>query len=435
MNNDLSLQLINKNNIETLVILKKLIAKYTFGESSSVKVEVAENLLQSIHYSIDAYVSGCSQEEGLITLQSEGITEIYEKGLNIVKLCLEECKGLYKNVIDNKLQINIQAYNDTLHTAIPYFLRDYNCLYNAHETICCIDYPLAIDDMDIQGVFYIRKYLETIMLENKFCNYFINEIDEVLSCYGQLYKLNYSEALINVFEIVINNYIFFLIAENKGISIHISKVDYEMIVSKISNLEREDLNKLLDNIFKEIAVNLDIKDKALIHYIEEYKSVFSDRLISNIKHGSLKYMVIVDDTQKLQEINLLDTDDRMDDDSFKELVNTIQECNDTQDIINIIKNNVKSLIDFIDILKADCLFGEETFYSIFNILNDMELAILGKVVYDEELRYREGIDLLLIDIGDREKEWEIYYDDFIKDLDKDRIKNIKWLMSNYNIVI
>ncbi|GMQ65357.1 DUF6179 domain-containing protein [Vallitalea maricola] len=434
MNNDLALELISKNNIEILVILKKLIEKYTFGESSSVKVEVAENLLQSIHYSIDAYVSKCSQEEGLITLQSEGITEVYEKGLSEVKLCLEQCKELYKNVMDNKLQINIQAYNDTLHTAIPYFLREYNCLYNAHETICCIDYPLAINDMDIQGVFYIRKYLERIMLENKFCNYFINEIDEVLSCYGELYKLNYSEALINVFEIVINNYIFFLIAENEGISIHISKVDYEMIISKISNLESKDINKLLDNIFKEILINLDIKNKELIYYINEYKSVFTDRLISNINHGSLRYMVIVDDNQKLQEVNLLDTDDRMDDDSFKELVNIIQACNDTQDIIDIIKNNVKSLIDFIDILKGDCLFGAETFYSIFNILNDMELAILGKVVYDEELRYREGMDILLIDIGDREKEWEIYYDDFIKDLDKDRIEDIKWLMSNYNIV-
>lgn len=435
MNNNLALQFIRKNNIETLEILKNLIQKYTFGESSSVKTEVAENLLLSIYYSIDTYVNRYSKEKGLVTLQNQGIREIYQEGLKEVRFCFKQCKDLYEDIMFNKQEINIQAYNDTLDMAIPYFLKHYNCLYNAHETMCSIDYPLAIDDMSVQGTFYIKKYLETIILESKFCNYFIDEIDEVLCCYGELYKINYSEALINVFEIVINNYIFYLIAENDGISINISKVDYEIIISKLSSIQSKEINNLIEDVFDKIVINLDIKDKELINYLNEYKSVFIERFINNIKHGSLEYMIITNDTQKLQEINLLDTDNRMDDDSFKDMVNRIQECNNIEDIISIIKNNVKSIIDFIDILKADCLFGEETFYSIYNIFDDMELAILGKIVYDEELRYKHEIDLLMIESFDDEEEWKIHYDYFVKSLDKDRRKHIELLMSNYNIVM
>lgn len=39
--------------------------------------------------------------------------------------------------------------------------------------------PLAIDDIRVQGVYYVKRYLERLHLENRFCRLFGN--DEILS--------------------------------------------------------------------------------------------------------------------------------------------------------------------------------------------------------------------------------------------------------------
>jgi hypothetical protein len=51
---------------------------------------------------------------------------------------------------------------------LPIFLKKYNILFEAHNTMASIDYPLAVDDMSLQGVFYIRQYLERLHIESQF---------------------------------------------------------------------------------------------------------------------------------------------------------------------------------------------------------------------------------------------------------------------------
>lgn len=44
---------------------------------------------------------------------------------------------------------------------------------------------------------------------------------------------------------------------------------------------------------------------------------------------------------------------------FKKLTEEIRECSLVEDKILLIKNNIKSLEDLVDMLNADCLFGYE----------------------------------------------------------------------------
>jgi len=59
-------------------------------------------------------------------------------------------------------------YNTTIDESSPIFLKKYNILFEAHNTMASIDYPLAVDDMSLQGVFYIRQYLERLHIESQF---------------------------------------------------------------------------------------------------------------------------------------------------------------------------------------------------------------------------------------------------------------------------
>ncbi len=66
---------------------------------------------------------------------------------------------------------------------------------------------------------------------------------------------------------------------------------------------------------------------------------------------------------------------------FKKLTEEIRECSLVEDKILLIKNNIKSLEDLVDMLNADCLFGDE-YITLFKSLSKMEIVLLSKYISD-----------------------------------------------------
>jgi len=190
-----------------MLILQDLIRKHTQGESTSVTTEVAESLLTSLLYATDAYLLGLeSPEEAIACLRTIQIYDIHVRGVEAIRLCFEETKRLYKEVIANKLDVPVDAYQMTLEESLPVFLKKYGIVFDAHNTMASIDYPLAIDDMKLQGVFYIKQYLERIKLETGFCaTYERQELLNLLASFGRECRFNYRIELFNIFELVLNN--------------------------------------------------------------------------------------------------------------------------------------------------------------------------------------------------------------------------------------
>lgn len=75
-------------------------------------------------------------------------------------------------------------------------------------------------------------------------------------------------------------------------------------------------------------------------------------------------------------------------------------------------------------LRSDCLFGEE-FSDLFRSLSEVELVILGKVVFNEECKMNT-LDLyeIIFDDVSIDYEWEGYFIEFLRTLDEDEIRCI-----------
>ncbi len=71
---------------------------------------------------------------------------------------------------------------------------------------------------------------------------------------------------------------------------------------------------------------------------------------------------------------------------FKKLTEEIRECSLVEDKILLIKNNIKSLEDLVDMLNADCLFGDE-YIAFFKSLSKMEIVLLSKYISDLSFEY------------------------------------------------
>jgi hypothetical protein len=101
--------------------------------------------------------------------------------------------------------------------------------------------------------------------------------------------------------------------------------------------------------------------------------------------------------------------------AFRKLSERIRECSSIKDKIKLIKNNINSLDDLVDMLEAECLFNDE-FNELFKNLSKMEIILLSTHVSDLSLG------------NEYNKEWYFEFNKYISSLSEEEqtaINNIK----------
>lgn len=417
-------------------ILTNLMTKYTGDKSSSMKEDTAISILNSIYYSINAYIESRSKlNEKTYLMAEENVGEMYENGLNIVKKCVIETKLIYEQVRTQKLNVSLEIYNDTI-DRLDDFFKNYDVIFAAHDGACDIDYPLAFDDMNITGVFYIKQYLEKLKIETEFCKFFDEKfIIKFLKDYGRKYKINIVKYRINLFEMLVDQSIFVsLIGKNKK-GLVISKLDVQIIKKSFYGKTDSEISLLIDNAFEKIINKFNINNFKLINYMRKYKESFKVRLITAYRNYNIINMIVVDEEKiEVQKIDF-NKQTKMKDYDFSNLVNEIMKYQSSKNKVDSILSNVHSFDDFIDILDSECLFGYE-YIEVFKSLDSMSIAALGKVVFSDDLRC-ESLDLSYENLikyrENLEAEWQNYYIDFLLDLEEEGRQDIESIIVTLNV--
>ncbi|KUG04093.1 hypothetical protein ASZ90_018500 [hydrocarbon metagenome] len=418
---------------QLMILLGESIIEYTGGESTSVKIENGESIMLSILYCMDACTRSFPHPRDAINLLiTSSIKDIYKGGLEIVELCLRETEILFQETKKNKLDIPIEAYQSTIDKDLPDFFRNYDVLFGAHNTMATFDYPLLFDDMKIQGIYYIRQYLAKLAIETSFCHLFaLQDIRKLLCDYGRVYRIDYKEALINIFEIVLTNSIFSVLSGNKAREIMISKIQFDYLQEKLQGLDQTQclahVNEAVEHIISELAI---VKPE-LREYIRKLKGVLMPRFLCARENGSLTNVIILDLDDNHQADIFFDEGNRLDDDTFRSLVDEIMDQAKTAEKVDLISSRIQSLADFIDVLEAECLYGDE-FTALYDTLGDLELSILGRIVYMEELRADPSSFSLLLTAEEQSAnmQWQIEYRRFMRGLSLERLKSIEKLIQS-----
>ena len=413
---------------QIMEILAELILKYTHGQSTSLKVETSQRLLLSIFYALDHVIKIIPDPtEALQLLAADEIREIYKKGLELLETSVAQTRLLYQQIKDHKLPVRIEAYHATIDQALPEFFLRYDLRFSAQDTAASIDYPLLFDDMKIQGIDYIKQYLETLQMENEFCCLFpLTDIDQLLFHYGRVYQIDYSEALINVFEIVLTNAIFSVLAGNREAQLGISPLQLEFLRERLKRLDAAQTSALITVAIGSLCSSLDIGDSRTRQYINNFQPILVSRALNALAHDCLENVVIINQSvQQPLELAFYEGQ-RLDDESFRLLVDQILECSRTEEKTALVSAGIHSLGDFIDILEAECFFDEE-YSALFNTLGDIELSILARIVFIEEIRNNPHFSLAKPERMQMEMqmEWQIEFDKFLQTLSPDRIQSVQ----------
>ena len=402
---------LNKAEIEgiqfqILDILKENVNYYTKAESCSVKVEVAEQLILSIYYTIGIYLKSKSiMRERIKLIKENKMKELFLKGEKLLRIKVEEGKRLLEHVQKTKLKTGNIAYLDTIDYGIPPFFKEYDIRFSSHEAPGSIDYPLAIDEMDLVGIEYILEYLTKLNYENMFCSNFDNEEIQFLL---KGYDKNCDHLLINIFELVLTNYLGCVLIGKEGRSLNITEIDRYYLRNKMENLCEDELNIEIGLVAKRICDNFSIEHSSFVNYVSRTAIKIMPEIKRNIVIDKLEKTFITLDKSSDNYIEYEDGKS-MDNSKFKIITEEIRACSEVEDKIRIIKSEICSLKDLADVLGADCIFGDE-FFEIFRTLNELDITLL--------LKYLSNNLNTEIDYGtESEKEWKEEFKKYLNSFD------------------
>ena len=403
--------------LQSLQLLARQTDRYTGGESSSVKVETAQSLLQSVFYTVGIYLKSLPDPDmSVAELKQKPLLELYRQGRKLTEVQLDNAKGLFNIIQDDCLVTDNYAYNDTIQNGISGFFSAYDADFAAHETPASIDYPLSNDQMDLVGIEYIYSYLQKLFWENQFCKNFTGHD---INCLLRGYDDHYQDLLINIFGLVLTNAVGYVLADKKCLRLNIEPEDRFYLHQKMAHLSLEKLDEMLQDASAQICKELNITVKLLQEHIAAAVINLSANLKNALEKNRLETVFVTLKEDHPKQIIQYEDGGKMDDELFRSIAEEIRQCRYVSDKIVIIQREIHSIIDLTDILEGSCIFDDE-FSEVFQSLGDMELALLLKImpthVIDADHHFTEN-----------EKDWHKRLNCFFNEIDTARREGIREL--------
>jgi len=398
--------------IRSVRLLARQTERYTSGDSSSVRVEIAQSIFQSTLYTIGIYLKSLPDiDMSLSEIKQTPLYELHNKGRKLIEKKINIAKHMLYLVQNGRIKTDNIAYNDTVQKALSDFFSSYDPDFAAHDTPCSIDYPLNIDKMELAGIEYIYDYLQKLYWENKFCKKFSSHD---ISCVLRGYDEKYPDLLVNIYRLVFTNALgCTLLSKNTG-ELKIDSTDRRYIQEKFEKLSQDQFYKVLESASIKLCKQLEFSNDFFKEYIYQTIKEICDSLKKALKNKQLQLVFINSKEKDIKPIVHFMDGDKMDDELFRKLTNEIRECRFATDKILIIQRDIHSISDLVDVLEAECLFGNE-FLELFESLEDNELAMLFSLlpINKVDSNYEES-----------EKKWHVKLDNYLREIEVTRKSNI-----------
>lgn len=173
-------------------LLEERIRRYTMGDSTSVPIDTAQRLLESIVYCADLNRRFPAQD----AKKDAPFKARWQEGVCKAKRIQKRARLLLMQAQRTPPPLVNIGYCDTLN-ALPAFFTAYDADFFAKEIPCSFDYPLcyAVEDT-LFGAEFMQEYLRRLLAENTFLRAFS---EEALRALYANYYIDYADLLVNLY--------------------------------------------------------------------------------------------------------------------------------------------------------------------------------------------------------------------------------------------
>lgn len=385
---------IERIQIELMELMAKQVERYTNDESSSIRIETAQQLLQSVCYILGVYLKSTSDMNRKIELiKNEKISKLFYLGMEEIESYIRKSKEMLEKLQAEQLKVDNYAYQDTLSTGIPEFFHDYVIEFGAQDDPGSIDYPLCNTIVNLSGIEYIHEYLRRLTQENQFCRKLSDTNIEMLL---RGLSKDYMHILVNIYELVLTNALGCELLGQSVIELNITFNDRIWLQKTLANLNVKELQKKLEDAYGKICIELCMEEDRT-DYTREAIQQIAVRLQHNLQMDTLEKLFISFVLEEEPEELIYEDGKQMEDDKLRKFIEEMKECRFTEDKIAMLRTEIHSLNDLTELLE-EC-FNEEEYEEVFRLLSDTELTLLKRSIGDEqELENRSEFNPL--------KEWQ-----------------------------
>lgn len=368
-------------------LLGSRVENFTMGDSGSVRVETARELLMSI-----CYVVGLNFESGMplntvrARLINEDLNELFKAGLEKVKSKISAGEALLEKAVVSSPAVEIDAYKQTL-KEIGSFFKRYHYHHFAHEIPCMIDYPLAHPVSEtLLGIDYICDYLRRVIIENDFCGRFNAAAASLLL---KSVCPDYKENLLNMYETIAFSAIALTLINGDIHSLDITERGREKLFQLLCACREDEMPLKLEAASTALCADLDISDPDAKEYLRETAAALHARLkaVSQLKQIDVIFPPPYRErTAEKSSATYIDSAP-MDDEKLRALIDEITSCRHVTDKIALLKQSAKSLSDFVEILNI-CFWDDERI-ALYKTLDKAEIELLLFYVSRKQKRHPE----------------------------------------------
>lgn len=278
----LSAQDVREISLRLFDLLSDRTESFTQGDSSSVRAELAEELLKSICFTLAIAVKW--RAERLSYLRNADLSALLRDGWVRIESEMAEGRKLLLRVKESSPEVTNISYRDTLAGLESFFSR-YDLLFFAHETPCDIDYQLchAVPE-GLKGIEYINEYLRRLLTENEFCSHFGTRAIAALleSCCP-----DYEGLLINIFEPVAVNALGIALLGGGIPALDISDGDRVRLLNVFNAVAPEAAAVMLENAVDTVCSKLGIFDADTAKYLKATAEALCPRIRAALPTGDL----------------------------------------------------------------------------------------------------------------------------------------------------
>lgn len=360
-----------------LELMTKEVDRYTNGESSSVPVEKAQEILQSIAYLIGAYLKTIpDMRTKLDLLTKETMTVLFYRGLDEVAKMRKASLAIHSELCQNDRKLRSIAYHDTIFTGLKEALHDYNMEYGAHETGGSIDYPLMVHLEECLGMEYIYRYLNRIRLEDSILQKFTVQKIHLLLHY---FDREAEQLLINLCELSVINALGCELLHKDCRELVISHKDLNELKLILKGKNRDEIGYILKEAVQLLSDDLELSEEAT-DYLRSAIGELTIRLSNNYHQNTLERFFIITEGD-IEEPEELYEGRLMEDEELRDFIRELSELAAIEDKISLIRERVRSILDLIELLD-ECFYSEE-YQKVYELLGEEEVIILKKSLLHE----------------------------------------------------
>jgi len=403
---------IERIQFDCLAILAKQCEQYNGGDSSSIRVEAAQNIMTSNFFTIGLWLKTYSNPDDAVTaVQSERITELYQNGRRRIDLLIKSTKTVHSLIISDLVDISNVFYRSTIVDAIKGFFKLYSPDFGAHEIHITADYPVFNSLEKLAGIEFIQKYLEAIYYENKFLSNFpLDSIHHLLCGYDKKYQ----ELLFNVYEPILTASIGCILTKSDVRKLNMTSSGIALLYRLFMGKTKPEIETIVLTALEELMHTFSLSN-GLEEYIKRSLPLISATIENSVHSHNLEKVFIIPQYPENDPKIYFSFGEKMRDEEYRKIIKEILQCRFITDKIEIIKSSIHTLADLDDIL-LDAEFTADEMRAVLHELNPVEIAALSKrhqlfsnvsaFEFDERERtISECLHDYIVTLPEKQQEW------------------------------